>query len=179
MALACLAGRASPSVLDLGTGSGAIAVSIALARPDAAVTASDVSIQALAVASANARQLGATVRLCQGGWYAAVNLAPQPAVYDVIVSNPPYIADGDEHLSLGDLRFEPSQALTDRADGLQALRAIVAGAAAHLKPGGFLWLEHGWDQAAAVRELLRAAGFSGIESRRDLAGIERISGGYL
>jgi release factor glutamine methyltransferase len=178
-ALACLAGRPSPAVLDLGTGSGAIAVSIALARPDAAVTASDVSAQALAVASANARQLGAIVRLCQGDWYAAVNLGALPAVYDVIVSNPPYIADGDEHLSQGDLRFEPNQALTDRADGLQALRTIVAGAAAYLKPGGCLWLEHGWDQAAAVRELLRAAGFSRIESRRDLAGIERISGGYL
>jgi release factor glutamine methyltransferase len=104
--------------------------------------------------------------------------APAPT-YDVIVSNPPYIAAADPHLSQGDLRHEPPLALTDRADGLEALRAIVRGAPAWLRPGGALWMEHGWDQAARVRDLLHAAGFAHVESRRDLAGIERISGGYL
>jgi release factor glutamine methyltransferase len=99
--------------------------------------------------------------------------------FDLIVSNPPYISRQDPHLEQGDLRFEPRQALTDDDDGLSALRTIVAGAPAHLKPGGALWVEHGWDQAPAVRELLVAAGLRGVDSRRDLAGIERISGGYL
>jgi len=95
------------------------------------------------------------------------------------VSNPPYISSGDAHLDQGDLRFEPRQALTDFRDGLDALRTIVAGARPHLNAGGSLWLEHGWDQAAAVRELLVAAGFQQVSSRRDLSDIERISGGYL
>lgn len=178
-ALSCLHGRPAATVLDMGTGSGAIAVSLALARPDLTVVATDLSADALAVAACNASALGASVSLAQGSWYEALNLGVLPAVYDLIVSNPPYIRRDDEHLMQGDLRFEPQQALTDFNDGLQALRAIVHGAARHLKPDGAVWLEHGWDQAAAVRELLVTAGFSRVESRRDIAGIERISGGYL
>ena len=178
-ALACVHEVLAPVLLDLGTGSGAIAISIALARPDAQVYATDLSNDALAVASTNVQLLQAHVTLAQGSWYEALNLAGSPALYDLIVSNPPYISRDDRHLSQGDLRFEPQQALTDFDDGLQALRTIVAGAPSRLKPGGCIWLEHGWDQAQAVRELLNAAGFHRIESRQDLAGIERISGGYL
>lgn len=164
-------------VLDLGTGSGAIAISLALARPDAAVHASDASSAALAVARRNGERLGADVRWRQGNWYAA--LADVEPGFDLIVSNPPYIAGEDPHLTQGDLRFEPVTALTDGADGLQDLRAIVQGAGAWLRPGGWLWLEHGWDQAPAVRALLQTHGFAGVSSRCDLAGIERISGGRL
>jgi len=178
-ALEHLRGRGRPRVLDLGTGSGAIAVSLALARADARVDATDLSADALAVAAANARRLGATVALRRGDWYQALNGEAPGPIYDVIVSNPPYIAAADPHLSQGDLRHEPAMALTDRADGLAALRAIVQGAASWLKPGGALWMEHGWDQAPQVRDLLRATGFERVASRRDLAGIERISGGYL
>jgi len=171
--------QVSPAVLIPRPDSGAIAVSIALARPDAAVEATDLSADALAVAAANARRLGAAVAFLPGDWYEALNGAAPAPTYDAIVSNPPYIAAADPHLSQGDLRHEPPLALTDRADGLAALRQIVRGARAWLKPGGALWMEHGWDQAAQVRDLLDAAGFVRVESRRDLAGIERISGGYL
>src|SRR5690606_36930684 len=99
--------------------------------------------------------------------------------YDLIVSNPPYIARHDEHLERGDLRYEPSSALTDGADGLRDLSAIISGAPARLRPGGAIWLEHGWHQAEAVRAMLDGAGFRQVSSRRDLAGIERISGGSL
>lgn len=178
-ALACAHEVLAPTILDMGTGSGAISISLALARPDARVYATDLSEHALAVARANVQLLQAQVTVAQGSWYEALNLGALPALYDVIVSNPPYISSTDRHLSQGDLRFEPPEALTDFEDGLQALRAIVSGAPRHLKPGGCIWLEHGWDQAPAVRELLSAAGLHRIESRRDLAGIERISGGYL
>nr|WP_257022524.1 peptide chain release factor N(5)-glutamine methyltransferase [Pigmentiphaga litoralis] len=174
-----LKGESRPAVLDMGTGSGAIAISLALARPDADVVATDVSTDALAVAQKNAISLGALVRFAQGSWFDALNSAGLPAVYDVIVSNPPYISSGDAHLDQGDLRFEPRQALTDFRDGLEALRIIIAGARPHLHAGGSLWLEHGWDQAAAVRALLVEAGFQRVSSRRDLSDIERISGGYL
>jgi release factor glutamine methyltransferase len=175
-ALEWMAGFESLSVLDLGTGSGAIAISIALARPDAAVLATDRSMKALKVAAENAVRLGAQLHFAAGDWYGALTAQQK---FDVIVSNPPYISRQDPHLEQGDLRFEPRLALTDEADGLDALRAIVAGAPAHLKPGGVLWVEHGWDQAQAVRGLLAEAGLRGVDSRRDLAGIERISGGYL
>ena len=175
-AIAALGGHARPRVLDLGTGSGAIAVSIALACPGAQVLATDASAAALDVAAANARRLGARVEFCCGDWYQAL---PADRVFDLIVSNPPYIARGDAHLGQGDLRFEPQAALTDGADGLRALAAIVAGAPARLAPGGQLWMEHGWDQAQAVRGLLAAAGFGGVASLRDLAGIERVSGGSI
>ncbi|WP_459615937.1 peptide chain release factor N(5)-glutamine methyltransferase [Bordetella sp. 2513F-2] len=175
-AIAAAGARPGLAVLDLGTGSGAIAIAVALACPQAQVHATDSSRAALAVAAGNAGRLGAQVRFFEGDWYAAL---PDGQRYDVIVSNPPYIADGDAHLGQGDLRHEPRGALTDGADGLSALARIVAGAPARLRAGGALWLEHGWDQAEPVRALLRRAGFAGVESRRDLAGIERISGGYL
>jgi len=175
-AIALLADRAGGAMVDLGTGSGAIAVSVALACPQADVSATDCSPAALAVAAGNAARLGARVRTLHGDWYGAL---PPGERYDLIVSNPPYIASGDPHLGQGDLRHEPRGALTDGADGLSALARIVQGAPARLRPGGALWLEHGWDQAQAVRGLLARAGFRGVESRRDLAGIERISGGNL
>lgn len=176
--LACVHGLQAPRVLDLGTGSGAIAISIALARPDAYVVATDTSGSALAVARSNAARLEADIRLCRGSWWTALSDEPDDMGFDLIVSNPPYIASRDEHLGQGDLRFEPPGALTDYADGLAALRVIAEGAASRLKPGGALWLEHGYDQAGAVRKLLVENGFTQVESRRDLAGIERISGGF-
>jgi release factor glutamine methyltransferase len=163
-------------LLDMGTGSGAIAVSIAHTRPDAHVTALDVSEAALDVARRNAQHNGATVRFLRSDWFAALDAAER---FAVIASNPPYIAAGDAHLSRGDLRFEPAGALTDHADGLSALRTIVDGAPAYLHAGGWLLLEHGYDQADAVRALLGARGFTHVQSWRDLAGIERVSGARL
>jgi release factor glutamine methyltransferase len=163
-------------VLDMGTGSGAIAVALAHTRQDADVTALDVSADALAVAGRNAAANGARVRFLQSDWYAALQGA---APFDVIASNPPYIASGDRHLSEGDLRYEPVGALTDHADGLSALRTIIAGAPAHLKPQGWLLMEHGYDQSAQVRALLSDAGYTEVQSWRDLAGIERVSGGRV
>lgn len=160
-------------ILDLGTGSGCIAITLALEWPQAAVTAIDASQAALEIARGNAAGLGATVRFIESDWFARLS----GEVFDLIVSNPPYVAEGDPHLSEGDLRFEPPSALACGADGLSAIRQIVAAAPAHLRPGGALWLEHGYDQAAAVRALLQAAGFSEVASHTDLAGIERISGG--
>jgi release factor glutamine methyltransferase len=162
-------------VLDMGTGSGAIAVALAHTRPDALVTALDVSEAALAVARRNAAANAASVRLLASDWYAALD----GEQFELIVSNPPYIAAGDSHLAQGDLRFEPAGALTDHADGLSALRRIVAGAAPHLAPQGWLLMEHGYDQSAAVRALLAAAGFEQVQSWPDLAGIERVSGARL
>ncbi len=170
-ALALLPADAPRRVLDLGTGSGAIALAIAHARPQARVTAVDASADALTVARANAGQLGLAVTLHHGDWLAPV----AGEVFDLIVSNPPYIAEGDAHLPA--LAHEPRAALVSGADGLDDLRRIVATAPAHLAPGGWLLLEHGWDQAAAVRALLTDAGFTQVQSRRDLAGIERCSGG--
>ena len=164
----------APRLLDMGTGSGAIAVAVAHTRPDADVTALDVSRDALAIARANAAANGARVRFLESSWFDALATGD---IFDVIASNPPYIAAGDDHLAQGDLRFEPVGALTDHADGLSALRIIVAGSPRHLVPGGWLLLEHGYDQAAAVRALLVDAGFTDVQSWRDLAGIERVSGG--
>ena len=162
--------------LDMGTGSGAIAVAVAHTRPDADVTALDVSADALAVASRNAANNQARVHFLQSDWYAALQGA---APFDVIASNPPYIASGDRHLAEGDLRYEPVGALTDHADGLSALRTIIAGAPRHLKPQGWLLMEHGYDQSAAVRALLGEGGYVEVQSWRDLAGIERVTGGRL
>ncbi len=158
-------------VLDLGTGSGAIAVSIAHVRSDAQVTASDASAAALEVARRNAALNGASVRFLLSDWYQDID-----GQFNLIVSNPPYIAAGDPHLSQGDLRFEPASALTDDADGLTDLAAIIDGAPARLQPGGWLLMEHGYDQAATVRALLERAGWPQPQSWRDLAGIERVTG---
>lgn len=160
-------------LLDMGTGSGAIAVAIAQSRPDIAVTALDVSATALAVAHDNAQRHGVAITFLQSDWYGALGAAR----FDIIVANPPYIASGDAHLAQGDLRFEPAGALTDHADGLSALRTIIASATHHLLPDGWLLMEHGYDQATAVRGLLTVAGFSEVQSWKDLAGIERVSGG--
>lgn len=163
-------------VLDLGTGSGAVAVTLALHRTQTEVVAVDQSATALEVARENAQRLGAgNLRLIQSDWYSA--LAGE--TFELIVSNPPYIAAADPHLAQGDLRFEPTAALASGADGLDDIRTIVRGAAAHLKPGGWLLFEHGYDQAAACRELLAQSGFHQVGSSADLAGIERISCGQL
>lgn len=169
-ALEVLAPVAAPRLLDLGTGSGAIALALQHQRPDAQVSAVDASADALAVAQANATRLGLTVQFAQGDWLRGV-----AGQFDAIASNPPYIAAADPHLAA--LRHEPLQALASGADGLDDIRAIAAQAPAHLLPGGWLLLEHGWDQAGAVQALLRAAGFAEVQSRKDLAGIARCSGG--
>lgn len=161
------------SLLDMGTGSGAIAVAIAHSRPDASVTAIDASPEALDVARRNALRHAPQLQLLHSDWYGALN----GCRFDIIVSNPPYIRAGDVHLEQGDLRFEPVAALTDHADGLSALRTIIDGAGDHLASGGWLLLEHGYDQAEAVRALLARHGFESVQSWRDLAGIERASGG--
>jgi release factor glutamine methyltransferase len=161
-------------VLDLGAGSGAIALSIAHARPRVEVTAVDASAEALAVARENAARLGVrNAAFLHGDWYAPLG----EQKFDLIVSNPPYVASGDPHLQQGDLRFEPMTALASGADGLADIRRIVANATRHLEKGGWLLLEHGYDQAQAVRELLRGVGMAEVFSARDLAGIERVSGG--
>ncbi len=176
VALNAIQNTLQPAVLDLGTGSGVIAISVALARPEAFVTATDVSSEALIVAQQNCQQLGARVQWWQGSWYEAL---PPEGRFDLIVSNPPYIALGDEHLRQGDLRFEPIGALTDGADGLAAIRRIIEGATQHLMPGGALWLEHGYDQAVTVQALLKDQGFVAIQSLPDLSGIPRVTGGTL
>ncbi|WP_426194638.1 peptide chain release factor N(5)-glutamine methyltransferase [Massilia sp. DWR3-1-1] len=163
---------ANGAMLDMGTGSGAIAVAVAHSRPDAVVSALDASTAALAVARQNAATHGVTVRFLHSDWYAALGAAR----FDLIAANPPYIASADQHLAQGDLRFEPVDALTDHADGLSVLLAIIGGAQAHLAPGGALLLEHGYDQAEAVRALLTEHGYRQVQSWRDLAGIERVSG---
>ena len=194
-------------MLDLGTGSGAIALSVAHARPDIEVTAVDMSRDALEVARENARRLlvqhesahistkplvlseveGSmrtdscevavigNARLLRSDWFSALH----GERFDMIVSNPPYIAENDAHLAQGDLRFEPRSALAPGADGLDDIRRIIAGAKAHLHPGGWLLFEHGHDQAGRARELLLQGGYAEVFSARDLANIERVSGGTI
>jgi release factor glutamine methyltransferase len=160
---------ANARVIDLGTGSGAIALALKHTRPDLNVTAIDFSTDALAVAQTNAQRLQLNVQFAQGSWLDGVQ-----GRFDVIASNPPYIAAADCHLAA--LTHEPLQALASSADGLDDIRTIIRQAPAHLQPGGWLLLEHGYDQAAAVRALLADAGLQHAQSRRDLAGIERCSG---
>jgi release factor glutamine methyltransferase len=166
-----LAARTAPEVVDLGTGSGAIALAIAHRCPRARVRAVERGDAALAVARANGERLALPVKWLAGDWWQAL---PPPPV-DIAVSNPPYVAADDAHLAA--LRHEPRAALTPGGDGLGAIDALVAGAGAHLHPGGWLLLEHGFDQGDDVRRRLAAAGFEAIATRRDLAGHERCSGG--
>ena len=173
LALARIARDAPARVLDLGTGSGAVAVALAHERPQARLTAVDVDYATLSVARANAKRHGASVRFFCGDWFGA--LAGES--FDLIVSNPPYIAAADPHLAAGDLRYEPQRALVGGVDGLDGIRAIVARARAHLLPGAWLLFEHGYDQAEACRTLLQAQGYAEVQSWPDLAGIPRVSGG--
>ena len=169
-----LGGQAS--VLDLGTGSGAIALAVASNAVSALVTATDQSGEALAIAKLNANALGLSnrVQFAQGSWYGALESQVR---FDIILSNPPYIADQDVHLSRGDLRFEPSSALTDHSSGLTCLEAIISQATHYLKPGGLLAVEHGFDQSEAVVTLMEKAGFVSIEAHLDLAAQYRVASG--
>lgn len=168
-----LAAIPAPRVVDLGTGSGAIALAVRQGCPRSQVTATDISADALEVARANASRLGLTIETAGGAWWQAVSARR----FHLALSNPPYIAAGDAHLAA--LTAEPLGALTPGDSGLEALREIVAQAPASLEPGGWLLLEHGFDQGDAVRELLCARGFRQVTTRRDLAGQARCSGGRL
>ena len=174
LALDKLPAKRASRVADLGTGSGAIALAVARECPRAQVVATDASAQALAVAQRNAKRLGvANVTFVQGDWFAP--LADQR--FDVIVSNPPYIEADDPHLAQGDLRFEPASALASGHDGLDDIRRIVADARAHLEAGGWLMMEHGWNQGEAVRAVLRGAGYTEVFTAVDLEQRDRVSGG--
>jgi release factor glutamine methyltransferase len=163
-------------ILDLGTGSGAIALAIAHQEPSVEVTATDQSIEALAIAKKNAELLDVTsrVQFFQGSWYEALG---RDLSFDIILSNPPYIAAQDSHLSLGDLRFEPVSALTDHGSGLTCLEVIIAGARQHLNPNGLLAVEHGFDQSEAVVALMKSAGIRDIQTHLDLGGHYRVASG--
>jgi release factor glutamine methyltransferase len=158
----------------MGTGSGAIAVALAHTRPESKIFASDVSEQALAVSQRNSDRHQTAVTFFQSNWYEQVS-----EKFDLIVCNPPYIRAGDSHLIQGDLRFEPTDALTDHSTGFTAIEKIIHGAPSYLEHGGWLLLEHGYDQASTVRELFHPSTWSDVQSWRDLAGIERVSGAKL
>lgn len=159
-------------VLDLGTGSGAIALSIAKERPHSIVTAVDISPEAVAIAEHNQSKLEIpNVSFLVSNWYESLN----NRVYDIIVSNPPYIAEQDPHLTKGDLRFEPDVALSSGKDGLNAIEHIISFASRHLKTNGWLLLEHGYQQAEAVQELMCQHGFQAVQSLDDLSGNERVT----
>ena len=176
LALERLPAGVAVRVADLGTGSGAIALAIARERPQAQVIATDASAAALEVARANAeRNRVRNVQFRQGDWL--MPLAGER--FDLIASNPPYIADGDPHLCAGDLRFEPPTALSSGADGLDAIRVIVRAARARLQSGGWLLLEHGWDQGDAVRALLQGGGYGDVATEQDLEARDRISLGRV
>ncbi|MGE8210317.1 MAG: peptide chain release factor N(5)-glutamine methyltransferase [Stenotrophomonas rhizophila] len=176
LALARLPVDTALAVADLGTGSGAIALALASERPQVDVTATDLSAAALDMARGNAARNGlARVRFVQGAWFAPL----QGMRFDLIASNPPYIASNDPHLQQGDLRHEPATALASGIDGLDDIRLIVAGAGAHLLPGGWLLIEHGWDQGAAIRTLFEHAGFEQVHTERDLEQRDRVTRGCL
>jgi release factor glutamine methyltransferase len=166
-------------ILDLGTGSGAIALSTANALPNAQIIATDQSLNILDVADRNAEKYGynGRVRFLEGSWYEALAQDPEIGRFDLIVSNPPYIAENDPHLEQGDVMHEPKLALVSGPDGLDALRTIIAGAPQRLHAGGWLLVEHGYDQEAAVQELFQQAGFEQITTRKDLNGHPRVTGG--
>ncbi len=174
-ALACLPPDQAMAVLDLGTGSGCIAITLALERPLARVTAVDRSAAALAMAQHNADLLNGRVEFLNSDWFAALG----GRRFDLIVSNPPYIAAADLHLARGDVRFEPLTALAAGQDGLDDLRHLTRAAGAHLRPGGVLLLEHGYDQSDAIQALLRESGIRPPQSWADLSGILRVSGGEV
>jgi release factor glutamine methyltransferase len=169
-----LGGKAQ--ILDLGTGSGAIALAIASAAPQSRVIATDQSPEALAIAQSNAQhlKLELQVQFAQGSWYEAIE---EDATFDVILSNPPYIEKGDPHLQQGDLRFEPINALTDQANGLSCLASIISKANLHLNPQGLIAVEHGFDQSDTVVELMKSAGLRDIQTHLDLAGHRRVASG--
>ena len=169
------------NILDLGTGSGAIALAIAHSAPQTIVTATDQSLEALAIAKMNAEQLGFSdrVQFAQGSWYTALEDEYLSTQFDVILSNPPYIASGNTHLNEGDLRFEPASALTDGAGGLSCLEAIISQVNAYLKLGGLVAVEHGFDQSEAVVNLMKVAQLQEIQVHRDLAGHCRAVSGRL
>lgn len=168
--------NAPARILDLGTGSGAIALAIASDAPQAVVTATDQSIEALEIAKTNAKQLKITdrVQFFQGSWYEALETDTS---FDVILSNPPYIAPQDSHLNQGDLRFEPLSALTDHGTGLSCLESIISGAQQYLKPNGLIAVEHGFDQSKAVVSLMKLAGLRDIQTHLDLGGHYRVASG--
>jgi release factor glutamine methyltransferase len=176
MALERVPRDAAARVLDMGTGSGCVAIAIAAERPRAKVLALDRSTEALAVARRNAVELRVgNVAFLESDWFEALGHER----FDVIVSNPPYVASGDPHLTQDDVRFEPRKALEAGADGLDGLRRIIREGLGHLAPGGWLLVEHGYEQADKARSLLLASGYGEIFSARDLAGIERVAGGRL
>ncbi len=175
LALARLPANTTGHVLDLGTGSGCLAITLACERPAARVTAVDRSPAALAVARGNAGRCGANVEFLESDWF--TGLAGRR--FDLVVANPPYIAAADPHLAHGDVRHEPLAALVSGPDGLDDLTQLIQAAARHLEPGGSLLLEHGWNQAVAVRARLTATGYGGVKSWNDLAGIARVSGGHM
>ena len=173
-----LSGKQTPKILDLGTGSGAIGLALAKNLPDAQVTCVDVSAEALKIAQENARLLNLnSVKFIQSNWFDGLSSSTpsEDCVFDVIVSNPPYIRHDDIHLSQGDLRFEPASALTDQHDGLMAYRTIFKEASAYLAADGFILVEHGFDQSKAVCQLLQEQNYINIKAHQDLAGIWRVA----
>lgn len=176
LALTWLGTEEAAPILDLGSGSGAVALALAAHRPRSAVLGVDVSAAAVALARRNSERLGiANVKFTESDWFTRI----PPQRFSLIVANPPYVAEADAHLGEGDLRFEPASALVSGSDGLEAIRAIIAAAPEYLAPGAALAVEHGHEQAGAVQTLLRASGWHAVASARDLAGIERVTYGFV
>ncbi|WP_225968702.1 peptide chain release factor N(5)-glutamine methyltransferase [Candidatus Kinetoplastidibacterium crithidiae] len=167
----------SPRVIDLGIGCGSIGLSIALTRPDVSVVGCDLSSQALEVARHNATVLGATVELIQSDWFKSINPKEK---FDLLLANPPYISREDKHLRMDSLIYEPRSALTDESiDGLESIRKIIETSPAYMKEGASLWIEHSWDQAFSVKNIMKSSGFKNVYSLNDLSGIERVTGGFV